>query len=92
MAIYSEQNATRRRKLWQFIEDSKTIVDQGEWLVPRDLMRYSPDEKERHGNFDLQGAMEFNNAMRGLTELEAIGGISTWSNGFRQEHTRLKLD
>lgn len=36
-----------------------------------------PDERDEHGTFDRTGADEFESAVAGIIELEAIGGSFT---------------
>lgn len=43
-------------------------------------------QREGHGIFNLQGSMDFNIVMTGMTKLEMVGGFFTWCNGYGKEH------
>lgn len=64
-----------------------------DWLVISDFNEIRhPAEREGQGSFDRVGAGEFESVINGFTELQAVGGDFTWSNGEGLEHTRSKLD
>lgn len=49
-------------------------------------------EERGHGEFNLQGSLEFNVAIHNLTELKPVRGSFMWLNGVGPEHTRSQLD
>lgn len=42
-----------------------------------------PTEHQGRGAYDRAGPKEFENAIGGFTEIEAVGGTFTWTNGTR---------
>lgn len=93
MVVYGENNAVKRRRLWEGITASQPTSDSNDWLLIGDFNEIRhPAERDGHGSFDIAGADEFESAIVGFTELEAIGEIFTWSNGIGPLHTSSRLD
>lgn len=88
--MYRERTAVRRRLLWGEIGASRSISQANDWLMIGDFneIRY-PAEREGKGTFDRAGSSKFESAIDGFTELQAIGGDFTWSNGTGLQHTQI---
>lgn len=91
--VYGKNTAVKRRMLWSGINANRTSSSSKDWLLIGDFNEIRhPDEREGHGSFNRVGAGEFESAISGFTELEAIGGSFTWSNGVDAQHTKTRLD
>lgn len=91
--VYGENSVIKRRRLWEGISDCRIISNSNDWIMIGDFNEIRhPAERDGHGSFDRAGAEDFENAIIGFTELEAVGGNFTWSNGPSPQHTRSRLD
>lgn len=91
--VYGEGTTVKRRPLWNTIAAIWPTSGGKEWLMIGDFNEIRhPSEREGHDNYNRAGANEFESAIDGFTELEAIGGKFTWANGVGRQHTRTKLD
>lgn len=91
--VYGESTAVKRRPLWSGIGAIRPMSDAKDWMMIGDFNEIRhPVEREGHDSFDRSGADEFETAIAGFTELEAIGSRFTWSNGVGSQHTRSHLD
>lgn len=76
--VYGEGRAMKRQPLWSGIDAIRPTSSKNDWLMIRDFNEIRhPSERQGHGNYDRTGANEFENAINGFTELEAIGGKFT---------------
>lgn len=91
--VYGERTAVKRRKLWDGITSLRSISNANDWLIIGDFNQIRhPLEREGRGIFDRAGALEFENAIAGFTEIAAIGGDFIWTNGTGADNTRSRLD
>lgn len=91
--VYGENSPVKRRALWAGINEIRPSSNTNDWLLVGDFneIRHSA-EREGRGTFDRMGADDFEAAIAGFTELEAVEGNFTWSNGVSPLHTRSRLD
>lgn len=71
----------------------KEILDGRDWLLAEDFNEIRvPEGRADHGQFDVASVQEFNNAVRGLIELESIVGFFYLVKWAELQHTYTKLD
>lgn len=93
MIVYGEGTVIKRIPLWDGINSLRPTSSSKDWPIIRDFNEiHHPSEWEGHGSFDRAGASEFENAIGGFTEMEAIGDDFTWENGTIVQFTRSRLD
>lgn len=90
---YGDNTPVKRRRLWYGINSSRPASAGKDWLLIGDFNKIRHlDERDGHESFDRVGVDEFESAIVCFTELEAIGGNFTWTNGVGPHHTRSRLD
>lgn len=91
--VYDEGTIAKRRLLWSGIEAIRYSSNETDWLMIGDFNEiWHPSERQGRGVYDRTRPDEFESAIGGSTEIEAIGGTYTWANGTGSQHTRSKLD
>lgn len=92
--VYDEETVVKRRPLWDGITAIRPTSNSNDWLIIDDFneIQQHSSEREGHRSFDRVGASEFESAIYGFTELEAIRGDFTWENGTESQHTRFRLN
>lgn len=81
--VYKERDTTGRKILWEKIGAAKLISDDCDWLMGGDFNKiHWLHEHKGRGQFDEQGANDFNSVVSTLTKLEASGEFFTLANSF----------
>lgn len=93
MIVHCECTMEKRKELWRQIDTIITISNSQDWLITGNFNEILQlVEWDGLGQFNHVGASKFNNAIKGLTELKAIGRLYTWCNGVILKHIQTKLD
>lgn len=91
--VYGDSSKVNRRELWGVLRDFGAQCEGEPWLIGEDFNEIQwADEWEGRGKLDYLGAAEFEAAIKGLVELDTIGGKYTWMTGTGLEHTKTRLD
>lgn len=91
--VYGANNCEDCRHLWGWINNLREIANDKDWIMIEDFSEMLvPEECDGRGDFDQIRVGEFNSTTQGFLELNSVGGFYTWTNGFRPNHARTKLD